>query len=218
MTVSKTVDRPPRISCMTRKLLFFMLVAGTAASISAGTESFDRIKKQLSSAGCTSLEFISIIESDIFSSVDSTEGRGIIADDGRYRIELGGDVYLSTGELLYSYSENHNQVTVGYLGPDAEAAPEVSFLTRLDEFFETTIIRAGREYLLIQKSDDVSGLPDSLRVYLDSTEEQIERLEYYDINEELNRIIIEDLATDTACDTSHFMPDFPDTVEVIELF
>lgn len=215
---SKTVDPPLRITNMIRKTLLGILIASASMGVSAGPEPFEKIKAELSSAGCTSIAFVSILESDIFNSIDSTMGQAYIAQDGQYQIRLGPDEYVSNGEFLYSYSPENNQVTVERVAPGTEGAPEVSFITHLDEFYQTAIIRPGQEYRLVKKPGKAEGLPDSLRVFLNPNGETLERLEYFDINDELNRIIIESLKTEPACDSIRFQPEFPDSVEVIELF
>jgi len=183
----------------------------------AGDESFEKTKKKLASAGCVSVEFLAVIESEIFESVDSADGRAEIASDGRYRIRLGEDMYLATGEQLYTYSAANNQVTVEALRPGA-VNTEITLLQSLDESYKTAILRPDSVYALTRDSTAESGLPDSLMVYLTAGGGQIDRMEYLDINGELNRLILKTLSTAEQCDSAAFVPSFPDSVEIIELF
>lgn len=184
----------------------------------ATADAFDKIKKDLSTAQCITVSFISVLESSIFESVDSTAGTAQIAADGRYFIKLGEDIYLATAEELFSYSAGNNQVTVEPIDPTAIANTEITLLRSLDESYNSTILTSDSVYRLIRRSETASGLPDSLVVFLNPDRTLIDRLEYFDINEELNRILIRELATSSACDSSLFVPAFPDTVEIIELF
>jgi outer membrane lipoprotein-sorting protein len=200
------------------KQIALILTALSLFTGQASADSFDTIKKRLADAACITVDFISVLESSIFESVDSTEGQARIGADGRYIIHLGNDTYLATGSRLYSYSAANNQVTVEPLDPETMANTEITLLGSLDESYISTILVPDSAYRLIRRTETASGLPDSLRVYLNPDHTTIDRLEYFDINEELNRILIRDLSSDAACDTSRFVPDFPDSVEVIELF
>lgn len=198
-------------------LLTGLLALVSVSGVSADQSSFDKIKKDLAAAACVSVEFLSILESSIFESVDSADGQAIIADDGRYRIMLGEDLYLSTGAELYSYSAINNQVTVEPVAPGA-VNTEITLLQSLDESYKTAILQPDSVFSLTRDSSAASGLPDSLTVFMTENLQGIHRMEYYDINGELNRIILKALTTSEACDTNQFMPSFPDSVEVIELF
>ena len=61
------------------------------------------------------------------------------------------------------------------------------------------------------------GAPDSLRIVLNKADERIETLEYYDINEELNRMVIGEESLFGSVDSMLFMAHFPDSVEIIEI-
>ena len=202
---------------MKRILLSGLLALMLASGVSAADSSFAAIKHDLATAGCVSVEFLSILESSIFESVDSADGRAVSADDGRYWIMIGEDIYLSTGVRLYSYSAENNQVTVEPVAPGA-VNTEITLLQSLDESYKTAILQPVSVFRLTRDSSAAAGLPDSMMVFLTKNGHAIERMEYYDINDELNRIIIKALTTAEACDSSVFEPSFPDSVEIIELF
>lgn len=202
---------------MTKQIVLTLAMLALLTGQSSA-DAFDTIKKRLANAGCISVRFISVLESSIFDSIDSTAGEAQIASDGQYVVQLGDDTYLATGDRLYSYSASNNQVTVELFDAELMANTEITLLGSLDESYNSTILVPDSAYRLIRRSETASGLPDSLRVYLTPDHTAIDRLEYFDINEELNRILIRDLALLTACDSSRFVPDFPDSVEFIELY
>ena len=193
-----------------------MLSVVTAVSLNAG-DRFGPIKTDMSDAGCVRLDFLSIIESDIFDVVDTASGRADIASDGRYLVTLGEDVYLYDGIYLYSYSGVAGQVVIEP-GDDNSSGSQVSFITRLDHFYRTSTVRGGEEYRLILKDGPVGELPDSMRVFLHPKEDRIAGLEYFDINEELNRIEITGQQLDSICGEDLFIPAFPDSVERVRLY
>jgi hypothetical protein len=185
-----------------------------------GRDPFDEIKRQLARADCCYIEFISILQSEIFEIADSAAGSAYIAGDGRYNVKVGNDHYLYDKNLLYSYSSENNQVVIERLPPDAAVSREITFITRLDEFYRTQITRPGYSYRLYRLSsgrEDSDEMPDSLEIFLVPDSTRLQRLEYLDINQERNVIVILSVFLDSICDEDRFEPTFPDSVEKIRL-
>jgi outer membrane lipoprotein-sorting protein len=206
-----------RYKYMMMRLALIFAVLNSA--VSAGdTESFERIKSDLASAQCAHLEFISIVESDIFESVDSLTGEACIAQDGRYRVLVGPDTYLFDGSNVYSYSKPNNQVTIEPVNPETYRSDEISFLTRLDDFYTSRPLNGDDRFFLKRKSARAASIPDSLTVIIDSDAVRIVSLEYYDINDELNKISMLNQELSDSCSSGSFLPDFPDSAEVVRLY
>lgn len=203
---------------MTRRLLWSVLGI-VALWHPAASESgrFDRVKERLASAECVRMDFINIIHSEIFDIVDSTTGSACLASDGRYRVRLGDDTYLYDGSDLHSYSRENNQVVVEAVDPDSDAGREVTFLTRLEELFETKGQPTANSYRLSRRKDSMEDLPDSMTVIVDPERLLINRVEFYDINDEFNIIELLNQNLDSACTDRDFTPNFPDSVETVKL-
>jgi hypothetical protein len=183
----------------------------------AEPDRLDILKLQFARADCVSFQFLSIVESGVFERSDTAEAEATIAEDGRYLINLGRDQYLYDLEFLYSFSSDNNQLTIDRVN-GMEAHEELSFVKRLDEFYRSFVLKPDSQYRLLKSSAQESNIPDSLLLFLRSDSLVLDRIEYYDINEELNRIIfLEQIVHDT-CQDLLFAPDYPDSVEVIRLF
>lgn len=187
-----------------------------AASMASG-DSFDEIKADLANAVCVKFEFISILESSIFDDVDSSFGEAVLAADSRYRIAVNNDLYLFDLKKMYSYSADNNQVVVETPGSNNPIGEEIGYITHLDDFFESKIIDVNREYHLTKKIGRHSGIPDSLVIFIDSSNSRLDQIVYYDLNDDLCRIVIINQATAKTCDMAVFEASFPDSVEKIEL-
>jgi len=200
-----------------KKLVLYMLLSVLLLSSAQAGDSFDKLKDKLAGAKCVRLDFLSIIESDIFERIDTTLGTAYIADDGRYLVVLGEDEYLYNLELLYSYSKVNNQVTIEKI--DSRTGEDVVFVMRLDSLYNSSAVKKDREYRLVKK-DSVfeSNIPDSMLLYMDPEKLVLLEIEYFDVNEELNRIVFLKQETGPACDESRFTPQFPDSVEQIKLW
>lgn len=182
-----------------------------------GQDNFDKIKKDLSQAECIKLQFISIIESDIFDTIDSIPGHGIISKDNKYNISIGDDIYINDKLNLYSYSIENNQVIIEPSDIGNGAIDEITFLKNLDKLFNTTVIMKNRKYRLTKKKDVKSELPDSMLVLLNNKKTMIEQIIFKDLNDDLNRIIIKAIDILSPCLPDDFIPKFPESADRIKL-
>jgi len=201
------------------KLLAAIIVlAVTLNSFSAGADQFDGIKRRIAEADCCAFGFISVLSSSVFDTKDSSRGTAQIARDGRYVIVLGKDVYLCDGKSAYSYSPSTNQVIVEQIDSGHAADKEISFLTRLDEYYLTRCIQANQEYRLTKKVGvSASNIPDSMLVVIDADRQQIAHIDYLDVNDEQVRVVLIEQKLDPKCDDSVFVPAFPDSAETVKL-
>lgn len=181
----------------------------------ARPDPFDDLKGTLRSAVCISVDFLSIVSSDVFESTDSTIGSAYLANDGRYEVGLGPDQYVFDGQLLYSISTENNQVVIDSADSADALATEVSFLARLDDYYTTRILESNRQYLLTRLTGAPAEVPDTLHVWLKSRGTELERLAYRDANGDPVTIEIRKLRTSPACDNRRFIPDLPPTMERI---
>lgn len=184
----------------------------------ARAEPFETIKTDLAAADQVRIDFVSLIESSVFETVDSFPGLVYICSDGRYFMHLGSDEYLFDGEDLYSYSADNNQVTIESMTSGDPIGDQVTFISRLDDHYRTTNLLEPGEYLLVRRETSSEALPDSMTLILDSKLTRISQISYYDINEELNRILIDSVVFLGQCDSVLYPRDYPDSVETIRLF
>ena len=178
------------------------------------SEPFEILKERMASSGCNHLEFLSLLESQVFDTTDTVMGEAWLGDSGRYNVKIGPDQYLAADNMLYSYSIENNQVTVEQLSTQDRRREQLSFLTNLDGFYSTTILARGREYRLRVIDTTDTELPSPLHLFLNS-EGKIDYFEYHDQNEDLNRIVILRQEILDSCPSGIFSPDFPDSVEIV---
>lgn len=197
-----------------------ILILSSLLSVSslAQVDALEDIKRRMSQADCCRFEFISILESDLFDSVDSTLGWAEIAGDGQYRLAIGPDEYLRIDDKLYAYSKENNQVTIERVGQTDPAGEGISFITRLDTFYKTEILKAGREYRLERLDGVADNMPMVMTLFLTAGAGELDRLEYFDQNDDLNRIVFIASTYLPACDGSVLEPRYPDSTEIIKLY
>jgi hypothetical protein len=180
-------------------------------------DSFGRIKKHLAEAACCRFEFLNLLSSEVFDRVDSVFGTAAMARDGRYRVTVNSDSYLYDNTNVYSYSAANNQLVIERPGPGSVNSDQISFVTRLDEWYRTFTVKSDSLYRLVRKDKVAGDVPDSMLVRIDPVHDRIREIQFYDVNDDLNRVIILKQNTDPQCDERRFVPDFPDSVETIRL-
>jgi hypothetical protein len=202
---------------MTKATLTVLMLLSATSGVMGQKDPFQELKTSMAGAACCRYEFLSIIESGVFETTDTTLGTALIAADGRYYIAIGQDEYLKTSDRLYSYSRAENQLVVEPTAPGAEAQESVSFITRLDDYYSTRIRVPARRYFLTRTDTAAINLPDSLTVFLMEGAPRLDRLEYFDANDDRNQIVFRKSEYLDRCDETALMPHFPDSAEVIHL-
>ena len=202
-----------------KRLISIALGLFTVAAVSQvhADDAFSRIKTRLAEADCVRFEFLSILESDVFDTFDTAKGDVVIAADGRYCLNLNGDQYIFDGRLLHSFSRENNQVTIEAAASGEAQEESVSFVKRIDEFYNSIMLVPDERYRLVRLSERHKELPDTIVAFVNPLSVSLARLEYYDVNRDLNRIIFIAEETLPACPDSAFVPAYSDSVEIIKL-
>lgn len=198
-----------------RKLLPCLLILLWAGA-AAGNDPLERLKMLWSSAGCLEISFMSIVESDIFSTVDTVLGTARIAPDGRYAITLGNDNYLFDGQAHYSFSLETNQIIIR-TGATASELPQIQLFANLDSLYATEPPKTKHLYRLTLRTNMGDDLPNPLELELTADGKRLKQLRFRDVNEDTNRILIDSLKLFDTCGDSWFIPDFPDSAEIVKL-
>jgi len=187
-----------------------------AAFLTTGA-SFDQTKKKLNTSKCIYFQFLNTVDSKVFDVVDSAYCIAYIANDGRFRVEVGPDYYIYDSDTLYSYFWDNNQIIIETPDPADPIAAEISFVMKLDEWYDSKSMKEKNAYKLTKKKDLGGDIPDSMVIRIDNESADINSIEYFDINGDLNRIQISEQVIDSTCNASRFVPDIPDSTEKIRL-
>lgn len=186
-------------------------------SILTSAATLNETKLKLAKYNCTYFEFLSTVDSKIFDVVDSAHGIAYIAKDGRYNIEIGPDIFLFDGDTLYSYIWENNQLIIEKPDSSDPTASEISFVMKLDEWYDSKLLKEKNRFKLMKKKGLEGDIPDSMILTIDAKSAEIETIEYFDINGDLNRIMILEQQADSVCNESRFEPVFPDSVEKVRI-
>ena len=180
-------------------------------------DALEAVKSKLAGGDCTYFKFANIIESKIFGVIDTINGSAYIAKDGRYKIEIGSDVFLYDGSYLYTYFLETNQLIIEKPDSGKLVSDEISFVIKLDEWYDSKA-NSKNSYALTKKEGVEGDIPDSLELIINIADSTIVEMRYIDINEDLNRLKFLKQKTDSSCSARGFAPDFPDSVEKVKLY
>jgi outer membrane lipoprotein-sorting protein len=179
------------------------------------SDKFNELKKELSSAAMVRFDILITVESSVFDEIDSTYGDISVANDGRYFARLNGDEYLYDGKCIYEYSAENNQVTKRCPSEGEVVENRLGFIKNLDKYYKTTVVEQDSIYTLAKIAENEESLPDSMTIYLKGG--NLARLEYYDLNDDLNKVDILSEAIFDSLKINIFELNLPDSVEVIIL-
>ncbi len=183
----------------------------------APADLYEKIKNEFASAPMVILKVDLITSSKIFESSDTSSGTISIADDGRYCARLGNDTYLFDGKCIWEVSAENRQATKQCLKEGEKFENRLFFLKDLSNYYKPSAIKKDAQYLLILKRKHSSALPDSLNLHLDSGSSSISKIDYHDLNGDLNEVIIKKQSILKEIDKSAFLIKLPDSTEVINI-
>jgi len=200
------------------RILFVTIAVCLLLSTSALADNpWEQTSEKLAAADCVRFEFITIVTSEVFETVDTLPGTALIAADGRYLVELGSDVFLDDGKHLYSYSEENEQVVIE---PSAvgQGANEVTFVTQLEKYYKVAPYwKPLNEYSLRLRDSVEIDLPKHMNMSVDVGRNELDWLHFKDENDDRTKIDFLSQDCLDECDSTAFLPDFPETAEKVKL-
>jgi len=186
------------------------------AAAEAG-QKFNSLKDELARANLVELDVSIEIKSNIFGDVDSISGKIVIAEDSRYIAIMDNDKYWFDGNCISEYIWENNQVTKDCLADGEYFESELLFIKNLDRYYSTKEIKTDSLYSLIKIDSLAVSLPDSLKVIFFQDNLDVPILEYYDLNNDLNIVSINQREMFDSIPDDIFNPAIPDSVEIIIL-
>jgi outer membrane lipoprotein-sorting protein len=199
-----------------RRLLFSVLFIFYALPVNSA-DKFETIKNKLELSTLVHLEVIITVESKIFNDIDSTYGDIYFATDGRYLARIGDDLYLNDSLYQWEYVSENNQVMRRSLKNNGRSDNHLVFYKNLDAYYRTKTISPDYQYRLYKSNKSDDALPDSMTIFLEKENSRISRFEYYDLNEDLNKIYIVTESYSDKIPNYLFDMDIPDSAEIIIL-
>ncbi len=199
-----------------KKILFLVILFFVVGRVGYSGE--DCLEKLIDNYSASKLIVINAelsVYSTVFEDTDNYDISLYIADSGFYRIELDKDVYLYDGNKVWEYSYENNQATYRETAPGERPADQISFIKNLDRFYKSKVVKTCHIYELTKIDSTAEGLPDEMTLIFSN--DKLQRIEYYDLNGDLNTFKIKDVRLLNEFNRGPFKKDFPDSTEIIAL-
>jgi len=197
-----------------------ILIIGLVCLIAVRAHTDDKfrlIKNNINSAAIVQLDVLITVKSKVFNDTDSATGEILLADDGRYRLLLNDDIYLNDGEYNWEYSAENNQATKRAFKEGEILDNRLGFFKNIDSYYFTNVVKKDSEYYLSKIDDTDNALPDDMTIYLKKDKDEILKIEYYDLNDDLNCIYINSQNCLNSIKKNSFEISLPDSTEIISL-
>jgi outer membrane lipoprotein carrier protein len=140
----------------------------------------------------------------------------------RYRIEFEGQLVVTDGETVWSYSEQNNQVLVDRFRLDERSLSPERILTAAPEDFEAML--TGREkgprgdvFVLKLTPRDPSALMKTMKLWVHASDWLIHKVEIVDQHGKETTYLVSSFKMNTGVPASRFVYQVPAGVEVVDL-
>lgn len=205
------------------RLLPYILAFGFGLVLAVGPRAQETcpagrdVRQRLHETPFFSLSFRQLIRSDVFETVDTTTGEFWTGTDGRFRLSMPGQIIVSNGSLIWSYSPDNRQVLVD----------SIETLSRWDPL--TLLYDPGAVYRcseqrrkngrieLDMQAIDTATVPSRFTLQVSERDRLPEKLTYRDDNGSLVEIILTDFTARDRLPDSLFQFHAPPGVEVIRM-
>ncbi len=178
----------------------------------------DTLKADYKQEHYISLEFIQIIHSDIFSTVDTLTGTVWAGWQGRFRLEMPNQQLVSNGDVYWSYSVDNEQVIV-------ESVENIGGWNPLTLLYDPEGVYSCIEeiesddgnYRFLMQALDSNTVPYQFFMTAEKDTYNPSGIEYFDDNESKIEIFISEFLRLQEVVESKFEFVAPEGVEVIEM-
>lgn len=177
---------------MARLLAIFILsviLTVPAAFAQSGTcPDIDTLRANYQGLGYISLDFVQLIHSDVFKTVDTIPGSVSAGGEGRFRLSIPGRLLVSNGVLYWSYSEENQQALVDSVSKIGSWDP-LTLLYDPEKVYECRNEKiAGDTIEFAMAAVDSATVPTAFTLFVRQETFVPEKLIYFDEND--SRIVV----------------------------
>ncbi len=202
--------------------ILFLSLVGSAALPTNPTSALKDIQKHYRDVKTLQAGFTESFKWQMTGETVNREGKIIVAEKNRFRVDTPEQVMVSDGTNLYRFNRQRNQVMIEPAGK-AEALLPNKILLRFAEDFQAIEISPlaveGREgYRLELKPDDPDkALLASATLWVTSADLTVQRIKLIDLNGNSTTYTLRDIHFDQPIDSSAVSFTLPAGAELFDL-
>ena len=202
-------------------LTLFMFVAISAAQ--SADDIVEEIQERYENLENLSAEFRQVEQFKLTGSKNETTGKIYIKNGTQYRLETEDQVIVTDGATVWTYSMFNNQVLIDRVKKDdASVLPRDLLFKYPREYYASLLTTEDYEdeehYVLkLDPKQDTHGYVKSMKIWVNSDDYLISKIEYTDFNDNSSMFAIQKVDIKKDLKESFFTFKIPEGVEIVDL-
>jgi chaperone LolA len=170
-----------------------------------------------------SAEFKQVDQFNLTGSKNETTGKIYIKNGTQYRLETEDRVIVTDGTTVWTYSMFNNQVLIDRVKKDdASVLPRDLLFKYPREYYASLLTTEDYEdeehYVLkLDPKEDTHGYVKSMKIWVNSDDYLISKIEYTDFNDNSSMFAIQKVDIKKDLKESFFKFKIPEGVEIVDL-
>ncbi len=205
-------------------LLFVLLLSATVGSAAGETakEVLENVRDRYESITDGEVRFTQKVVFAMARIEQEVTGTLVFKKEHKYRVEYEGQVIVTDGETVWSYSRSTNQVLVDHFKINERSLTPERILGNAPDDYTPTLVgkeKIGKIETIIVKltPPETGGMVKSMKVWVQEGEWLIRRVELLDLHGKQTTYQVHSIKTNTGIPDSRFVYQPPAGVEIIDL-
>jgi chaperone LolA len=201
-------------------LLLSLVVLSSAQSVD---DIVEEIQERYEDLENLSAAFKQVESFKLTGSKNETSGKIYVKNGVQYRLETDDRVIVTDGTTVWTYSMFNNQVLIDRVKKnDASVLPRDLLFKYPRDYYASLLntedYNDEEHYVLkLDPKEDTHGYVKTMKIWVNSDNYLISKIEYNDFNDNTSSFAIEKIDIDTNLKESFFKFAIPEGVEVVDL-
>jgi outer membrane lipoprotein-sorting protein len=204
--------------------IFFAIyaVSGSAEGGTASDQLASRVEEKYRSLAALSMDFLKITRSEIFETENSVEGKMILKNPDKFRIETKEETIVCDGQFVWTYSAENKQVIKNLVDRSESLFKPNQYLSDFRSAYvpklegEEKVDHTGCFKLLLSSREDDLFIK-KMTIWVDKKSHLARKLEYQDSNDNEITLVFQHIKTNRKIKDSEFVFQTPPGVEELDL-
>jgi outer membrane lipoprotein carrier protein len=204
------------IACLMLTSAFLLRAEDTAQDV------LDRVHKRYDQISDAEVRFVQKAKFPLAKLEQEVTGTLQFKKTNKYRVEFEGQLVVTNGETVWSYSAQNNQVLIDKFKFDERSLSPERILTAAPDDFSATLVGRektthGDEIALKLTPRDPANLLKSMKLWVNESDWLIHKVEMLDQHGKVTTYQVSSFKTNIGIPDSRFVYQVPAGVEVVDL-
>lgn len=181
-----------------------------------------KVKQKYESLESLKADFEQVYNWVLAGETQTLKGTIFLKSGNKYRIETEGQIIVTDGKTVWTYSETNQQVIIDLLSKSGENPLPKDLLFRYSEEYIPHLaaeekLDGKKTYILNLVPKDKEAFIKSMKIWVDASSWLTVKIEQVDINDNINTYHVRNIEQNIQLDTSLFTLKIPPDTEVVDL-